>query len=620
MNSILIAILAAVLLVVLILILKKIATKEAPPVEIGDEDITALPVEEVVGEKEDFAESVQEVVEEAAKPQVEEVLSLDSDIAAEPELEVENEVEAKAKEEPSIEVEQSAVEQKIEVEAGAEQEDIVESAQEVVDEIDERLTEEELSLEPETVVEGELIEPESAGQSDIVDQPELIEEAEVEEKARTVQEELSFDIEEHVIEDEIDVNIDTLDTESVVALSVESHEQRLLALREIKQAALNEAMENNEEKRREQLQVEFVAITEALDFLDQSYEQEVSCRNDALVALKQMQGELEAKEYERAWESIGCDETPDAEQIFDALVNKSTPLSALAAYQSGCLAECRMDFNRAMERFEKAVSIDGDNPDYLRSAAMLARKLYRHKNALAWFGSLEKVLEERGEESVELALARRELAYSTALVGRHKQAGGLYKKAMISLSKLLGKQDPELGICWYQIGKLQEALGKYDMAEEPYKKALALMEKNGRNVIMIDILGKLAGLYMELERESEAIMLYERLCAYKEESPNPDNATLIVVYNNLGEAYKFSGRYEEAETKYKRALVLTEELRGKEHAAVGSILQQLVMLCQKQKKMEEADAHQARATAIFQRVVEEQEAAGQQGVSITLPD
>lgn len=433
--------------------------------------------------------------------------------------------------------------------------------------------------------------------------------AEVEEP-EAVAEELA-EVEEPEVEEERE-DLVAPELEPVAAISIEFYTQHLLVLKDEKLAALTTAIEDNEEKSREQLQVELVTLTEALDFLDQSYEQDIACRNDSLTVLQKMVAEVNADEYNRARESLCNDDTLAAELVFDKLVDQDSPLSALAAYQSGCLAECRIDISRAMERYEKAVSLDDTNPDYLRSAALLARKLYNHKKALFWFSSLEKVLEEQSDESVELALARRELAYTSALIGKHQQAGALYKKAMVSIANLLGNDDPEMGICWYQIGKLQEAVGKYEKAEEPYSKALAIMDKTGKNVVLVNILDKLAGLYIELEMEDRAIVLFERLCSFREESANPDNATLSITYNNLAEAYKFSGKYEQAEKQYLRCLTLTEELRGKDHAAVGSILQELVKTSQKLGKMDDAKAYQERATAIFQRVVEEQEAAGQE--------
>ncbi len=408
--------------------------------------------------------------------------------------------------------------------------------------------------------------------------------------------------------------------EAAAEISLASYEERLLALKEQRLAELTTAIEKNEEGRREELQVELVALTEALSFLQQSYEKEIACRNNALAALEAMKSELETADYERACESLSAGDLEEAEGIFDDIVERNGAFAAAAAYQSGCLSECRMDFSRAMDRFDKAVTLDGNSPDVLRSAALLARKLYLHKKALAWFSTLVKLLEEQEEDTVELALARRDQAYTAALVGQHKQAGVLYKQAMVSLTGLVGKDDPEMGVCWFQIGKLQEALGQYEKAEDPYSKALAIMSGSRENMILGEILDKLAGLYMELEREVEAIPLFERLCVLKEESSHPDNASLAMTYNNLAEAYRISGKYKESEENYKHSLSITEELRGKDHAAVGSILQELAQLCDRQGKKDEAEAYRERAAAIFQRVLEEQEAAGQESVKLNLSE
>jgi tetratricopeptide (TPR) repeat protein len=403
-------------------------------------------------------------------------------------------------------------------------------------------------------------------------------------------------------------------------ISLASYEQRMVALKEQRLAELTTAIENNEESRREQLQVELVALTEALSFLQQSYDKEISCRNTALKALAAMKPEMETADYEQAYSNLSEGELEEAERIFDGIVEKNDAFSAAAAYQSGCLSECRMDFSTAMARFDKAVTLDGNSPDILRSAALLARKLYLHKKALVWFSSLVELLEKQGEDTLDLALARREQAYTAALVGQHKQAGALYKQAMVSLTNLVGKDDPEMGVCWLQIGKLQEALGQYEKAEDPYSKALAIMSGDQGNMFLAEILDKLAGLYMELEREAEAVPLFERLCALKSESPHPDNASLAMAYSNLAEAYRISGKYEESEGNYKQALAITEELRGRDHAAVGSILQELAQLCERQGKKDEAKGYRDRAAAIFQRVLEEQEAAGQEAVKLNLSD
>ncbi len=487
----------------------------------------------------------------------------------------------------------------------------------VEEEFEALVAEEAESEEPEAEIEQPVDDEE---ETEAVPEEEPVEAVvEVEEEPAAEEIEPEPEAEPEPVEETVEPEPEAEETPAFVsALQLEIYEQRLMNLKENQLAALTEAIDNNEEGRRERLQVELVAITESLTFLSQGYQQELACRSQARQALDQMQTALEPDEYKQACASLSDGDTRETEVLFDRIADAGSEFSASAAYQGGRLAECRVDFAQAMERLEKAISLDGKNPDYLRSAALLARKLYKHKKALAWFTTLEQVLADQGENTVELALARRELAYASALVGQHKKAGGLYKQAMVSLSKLLGKDDLEMGICWLQIGKLQEALGQYEKADDPYKKALAVLDKAGDNPALGEILDKLGGLYMELEREMDAIPLFERLCAFKEDSPNPDNATLAMTYGNLGEAYRICGKYEESEQKYMRALALTEELRGKDHAAVGSVLQELAQLCDRQGKKEEAQVHRDRAAAIFQRVLEEQEAAGQEGVKFDL--
>ena len=406
-----------------------------------------------------------------------------------------------------------------------------------------------------------------------------------------------------------------------VELSPKAYTRRLVIQKKKFLQAVTAAMEQHEESKRERLQLVVVSLTEALTFIKQSYKHEVVCRKGALMALDKMQRMLGEALYTKAAESVCTkDSTLDAEQILDKVIGKGGKGGAFAAFHSGRLAECRMDFTRATVRFDKAVELDSTNPNYLRAAGLLARKMYQHKKGLVRFMALEKLLARQGKDSVELAKARREVAYSAALFGQHKQADAYYKKAMSSLTKLVGKDHPEMGICWYQVGLLQESQGLYEEAEEPYQKALAIMDKAGDDMILADILDKSARLHMELEGEAEAIPLLERLLKIKKNSPAPDLAGIIIIYNNVGEAYRICGKYDESEKYYKQALAVTQKLRGKYHPAVGSIYQELAKLCERQRKMDVAKQYNEMASAIFQRVLEEQEAAagGEGGGRLTL--
>jgi tetratricopeptide (TPR) repeat protein len=403
-----------------------------------------------------------------------------------------------------------------------------------------------------------------------------------------------------------------------VALSPKTYTQRLVSQKKKFLQAVTAAMENHEESKRERFQLVVVSLTEALTFIKQSYQHEVSCRKGALMALDKMQKML-GPLYARAAESVCTkDSTLEAEQVLDKVIGKGGKGGAFAAFHSGRLAECRMDFPRAMVRFDKAVELDKVNPHYLRAAGLLARKMYQHKKALMRFMTLEKLLVRMGKNSVDLAVARREVAYSAALFGQHKQADAYYKKAMASLKKLVGNDHLEMGTCWYQVGLLNESQGMYEEAEEPYKKALSIIKKSGAPVLLADVLDKLARLHMELEGEPDAIPLFEQLLKIKKNSPAPDLASIIIICNNIGEAYRICGKYDESEKYYKQALTLTQKLRGKEHPAVGSIYQELAKLCERQRKMDEVKQYNEMASAIFQRVMEEQEAAAGEEERLTL--
>ncbi|MCI5131134.1 MAG: tetratricopeptide repeat protein [Candidatus Electrothrix sp. EH2] len=98
-----------------------------------------------------------------------------------------------------------------------------------------------------------------------------------------------------------------------------------------------------------------------------------------------------------------------------------------------------------------------------------------------------------------------------------------------------------MGICWYQVGLLKESQGQYEEAEKPYKNALAIMNKAGNDIILADILDKLARLHMELEAEPDAVPLFERLLKIKKNSPAPDLAGIIIICNNIGKADRAAG-------------------------------------------------------------------------------
>ncbi|MGE4560831.1 MAG: tetratricopeptide repeat protein [Desulfobulbus sp.] len=410
----------------------------------------------------------------------------------------------------------------------------------------------------------------------------------------------------------------------LVRLSMEAYGEQLVSLEEQHRAALAEAVERHDDQRRDQLQRELVIMNERLELLADHYVEEMACYQQILDTLARLQTEEPSPALAQAIAELQTGKTEAATAFLEELSGQSShPLAVQAAFLSGQLAECRVDLQKAMDYYRRAVDKEPDNPQYLRAAGLMARSLYRYQEALPWLESYVRLIRENGQADAKaVALAQRELAYTYVLSGKYQKAGPLYKESMTVLAQKLGQDHPEMAISWQQIGEFQETMGEYDKAVSLYKKALAILEKKrgAEHPALAGILRKLAALCVELELEPEAVPLYEKLVRIQEKTLRPTHPQLVIGLNNLAEAYRLQGRYAEAEACYLKTLKINEEVHGGEHPSVAAILQELAKLCTSQRKPEEANRYQERASAIFQKSVEaaEQKAGTEEALTLEL--
>jgi len=407
-----------------------------------------------------------------------------------------------------------------------------------------------------------------------------------------------------------------------VALTMDAYSMRLNSLEEQQRALLAQAIGRRDDKQRDQLQRELVLMNDKLALLADSYADELQCYQQVLEALTDFQGEADAAELASAKERLQEGEPQAAEVFLAGLSERSHPFAARAAFYSGQLAFCRVDLQKALGLFRRAVELEPKNTMYLQAAGKTASRLYHYKEALSWLESFVRLSGEKKDvQPLDLALAQRELAYTYVLSGQYQKAGPLYKESMTVLAKQLGQDHPEMATSWYQIGELQETLGEYDKAVSLYKKSLEILEKKrGQDhPVLANIIDKLAALCMELEMEKQAVPLYQRLVRIREKALGPTHPQLALSLNNLAESYRLQGQYAEAEACYQKSLVINETIHGTEHPSVAAVLQELAKLCNSQRKPEEAEQYQQRATAIFQKSVEASEKkTGQEALTLEI--
>ncbi|MCP5005598.1 MAG: tetratricopeptide repeat protein, partial [Planctomycetes bacterium] len=191
--------------------------------------------------------------------------------------------------------------------------------------------------------------------------------------------------------------------------------------------------------RHRELEIELEIVREKLSNLQQSFEEETKRRKEAVTALEKLEGalpEAKIKEARKNLQSGG--DAKIAEELFDEVDEEGAVLVALAAYQSGQLAEGRIDYAKAMKKYRRAVALENSNPDYLLAAGTMARTLGDYKEAQPWLEKLLQLRQKETTETVELALVQNELAGLYEDMGKYEEAEPLYKRSLGIYEKSLG--------------------------------------------------------------------------------------------------------------------------------------------------------------------------------------
>lgn len=360
------------------------------------------------------------------------------------------------------------------------------------------------------------------------------------------------------------------------------------------------------------LQLELVVIDARSILLYDSYEEEIQCLRDVLHYLEDLPDKESDKTLARAISALKRGKARKAEGY---LAEKSKqPGFHAAAYYCGQLAERRVDSERALAMYRRALTEKPPEPRYLLSAALMARMLYHYDEALAWLSEYSSLLEaKRQDEPLLWAQAQRELGYTYVLRGQYKEAGPLYKLAMTTLVNHLGQSNPEMATSWYQIGEFQESLGEYEKAMLLYKKSLYILEKyyGPFHARLLTVLDRLGTLCMELEMEREAVYFYKRKVFILKKNLRPAHPQLALSLDRLAEAYRLQGQYDKAQACYQQSLLINKAVYGVNHPGVAVVYQELAKLSIRQEKPEEAETYQQKADAIFQKQFAAERARGE---------
>ena len=218
--------------------------------------------------------------------------------------------------------------------------------------------------------------------------------------------------------------------------------------------------------------------------------------------------------------------------------------------------------------------------------------------------------------SVQNILGKNHPAFATSLnnlaslyysQGRYSEAEPLYLQALALRQELLGERHSDVVFSLNDLAGLYSSQGKYDEAEPLYKQALALSQEllGEYHPDVASSLNNLAGLYFSQGKYAEAEPLYKQASSLSQELLGENHPDVASRLNNLAFLYYSQGRYSEAESLYLKALVLRQELLGERHPDVASSLNNLALLYYSQGRYSEAESLYLKALVLRQELLGE---------------
>lgn len=193
----------------------------------------------------------------------------------------------------------------------------------------------------------------------------------------------------------------------------------------------------------------------------------------------------------------------------------------------------------------------------------------------------------------------RDLADLHRASGRHSQAEGLLRAALILREKQVGADSTSLvtdvdALAWtvYSQGRLPEAA-------KLFRRSLELVEASKADGLpLIAALINLARVVQPLKQDAETVVLLERVIATRKRLRGEQHAEVASDLMRLARHHGGQKRPEEAQMFFEKALAMLEQVNGPMHLSLTSPLDELGALFASQKNFAAAEPHLRRSVTV----------------------
>jgi len=218
--------------------------------------------------------------------------------------------------------------------------------------------------------------------------------------------------------------------------------------------------------------------------------------------------------------------------------------------------------------YEKA-DVRDKTIEYLHKAGNYADQTYENQRALEFFDKLLSIWDEQPEEArdageikryIEILLRKGKILQR---IGNRQAEEATYQKSLELAQKL---NNPTLiGRSIAQVGKLEYLKGNFEGALNQFETALSYLDPETDTTTIASVVGMIAAVYSYQNKTDEAIANFEKaIQLYQEEG---DQKELASVIGNLGLIYWQMGDYKKAMDYYNQQLQLSERIGFKEGIA-----------------------------------------------------
>jgi tetratricopeptide (TPR) repeat protein len=333
-------------------------------------------------------------------------------------------------------------------------------------------------------------------------------------------------------------------------------------------------------------------LEEKLVNLQQSYEEALKLRKEADGAVAKLKGQLPEAKIEKAQVSLRQGEIKAAKETFAEVRKQAGKAAAFAAYHEGKLAEGEVNYAEAMELYRTAVMLEKDNPDYLRAAGNMARKLGNYAQAQEWLERLLKIREAEGKEDVELSSTQHELAILYEDIDKYNEAEKLYRRSLSIKEKIFGEENFELLSSLNNLVLLYRRQGRYEEAEPLFQRLIAISEKTlGKgHPRVVEAMNSMAVFYEKHGNYAKAELLFQRALEISEKTLGKEHPRVAEAMNSMAVLYEKMGNYEKSELFFQRVVEIRKKNLGNEHPHVAAAMNNLATFYESRHRYNEAES------------------------------